>query len=140
MDLLLVIDENKSQYVYIKDFHRLMLHETKNTFAKVQCLISKNIFNNPKKDCLSINGTTEFKNYLKQIPIQVKIYADFESNSKSVESHKCSHSKQYQDHDPFSSAYQLVCINDEFSKLIVVKMLHINLLKQFLKSMHTVKK
>ena len=30
MDLLLVIDENKSHYVYIKDFDRFMFHKTKN--------------------------------------------------------------------------------------------------------------
>ena len=47
MDLLFIIDENKSHYVYIKDFDRLMFHKTnkkpknkktknkKKTFAKV---------------------------------------------------------------------------------------------------------
>ena len=30
MKLLLVIDENKSHYVYIKDFDRFMFHKTKN--------------------------------------------------------------------------------------------------------------
>ena len=30
MDLLPVIDENKSHYVYIKEFNRFMLHKTKN--------------------------------------------------------------------------------------------------------------
>ena len=28
IDLLLVIDENKSRYVYIKDFDRFMFHKT----------------------------------------------------------------------------------------------------------------
>ena len=35
MDLLLLIDDDKSHYVYIKDFNRFMFHKTKNTFAKV---------------------------------------------------------------------------------------------------------
>ena len=39
MDLLLIIDENKSHYRYTKDFDRFMFHKTKNenknTFAKV---------------------------------------------------------------------------------------------------------
>ena len=39
MDLLLVTDENKSHYMYIKDFDRFMFRKTKNnnkkTFAKV---------------------------------------------------------------------------------------------------------
>ena len=39
MDLLLIINENKSHYAYIKDFNRFMFcktkQKTKNTFAKV---------------------------------------------------------------------------------------------------------
>ena len=39
MDLLLIIDENKSHYWYTKDFDRFMFQKTKNknknTFAKV---------------------------------------------------------------------------------------------------------
>ena len=39
IDLLLIIDENKLHYVYIKDFDRFMLHKTKNknkkTFPRV---------------------------------------------------------------------------------------------------------
>ena len=35
MNLLLLIDDDKSHYVYIKDFNRFMFHKTKNTFAKV---------------------------------------------------------------------------------------------------------
>ena len=39
MDLVLVIDENKSHYVYIKDFNRFMFQKTKNenkkSFARV---------------------------------------------------------------------------------------------------------
>ena len=34
MDLLLVIDENKSHYVYIKDFDRFKFHKTKNKNKK----------------------------------------------------------------------------------------------------------
>ena len=44
MDLLLVIDEDKSHYVYIKDFDRFMFHKknnknkkTKNIFSRVVC-------------------------------------------------------------------------------------------------------
>ena len=56
-----------------------------------------------KKFCLNINGaqsvrlekgTIEFKNYLKQIPVPYKIYADFECKLKSVESHEGSYSKK----------------------------------------------
>ena len=37
MDLLLLTDENKSHYVYIKDFDRFMLHKTKNKNKKYFC-------------------------------------------------------------------------------------------------------
>ena len=48
MDLLLVIDKNKSHYVYIKDFDRFMFHKTKNKNKKYfwkscsQCFSIKN--------------------------------------------------------------------------------------------------
>ena len=35
IDLLLLIDDNKSHYVYIKDFNRFMFHRTKNKKQKM---------------------------------------------------------------------------------------------------------
>ena len=108
MDLLLVIDDDKTHYVYIKGFGRFMFHKTKNKNKKyfckscLQCFSSKNVLTKHKEVCLSINGaqsvrlekgTIEFKNYLKQIPVLFKIYADFECNLKSVESYEGSYSK-----------------------------------------------
>ena len=37
IDLLLVIDENKSHYVHIKDFDRFMFHKTKNKNKRYFC-------------------------------------------------------------------------------------------------------
>ena len=55
MDLLLLIDDDKSHYVYIKDFDRFMFHKTKNKNKKCFC-----------KSCLqcfsSKNVSTEYKN------------------------------------------------------------------------------
>ena len=108
MDLLLVINANKSHYVYIKGFKRFLFHKTKNKnknyFRKscLQCFSSKNVLTKHKEDCLSINGKQsvkleegiiEFENYFKQIPVPFKIYADFECNLKSVESYEGSYSK-----------------------------------------------
>ena len=82
-----------------------------------------------KEVCLSINGAqsarvekgkNEFKNCFKQIPVPFKVYADFGCNLKSVESYEGSYSKKYQDHIPCSFAYKLVCVDDKFSKPIVV--------------------
>ena len=69
-------------------------------------------------------GTIEFKNYFRQILISFKLYANFECNlwvsvSVSVESYEGSYSKTYQDHIPCSFACKLLCVDDEFTKLIV---------------------
>ena len=93
MDLLLISNEFKSHYVYIKDFDKFMFNKTKNRNKKhfckccLQCFSSKGILTEHKKDCLVINGkqsvklkrsSIRFKNYSKQIPVPYKIYADFE--------------------------------------------------------------
>ena len=109
MDLLLLIDNDKSHYVYIKDFNRFMFHKTKNKNKKyfckscLPCFSSKNVLTEHKEDCMIINdkqsveveeGTIEFKNYFKQIPVPFKIYADFECNVEGVESYKGSYTKK----------------------------------------------
>ena len=82
-----------------------------------------------KKDCLSIigeqsvqleEGTIQFQNYFKQMPVPFKIFADFECNLEPAESYEGSYIKKYQCHIPCSFAYKVVCIDDKFSKLIVV--------------------
>ena len=93
MDLLLISNEFKSHYVYIKNFDRFMFNKTKNRNKKhfcyccLECFSSKEILIDYKKDCLVINGKQSgklksspirFKNYSKQISVPFKIYADFE--------------------------------------------------------------
>ena len=127
MDLLLIIDGDKSHYVYIKDFDRFMFHKTKNKNKKyfckscLQCFSSKNVLTKHKEVCLSINGaqsvrlekgTIKFKSCFKQIPVPFKIYAD--------ERYEGSYTKKYQDHIPCSFAYKLVCVDDKFTNPIVV--------------------
>ena len=69
--------------------------KTENTFFKscFHCFSSKIVSTERKEFCLSINGaqsvrlgkgTIKFKNYFKQIPAPFKIYADLESNLKSL--------------------------------------------------------
>ena len=134
-NLLLIVDDDKSHYVCIKDFDRFMFHKTKNKNKKyfckscLQCFSSKNVLTKHKEACLSINGaqsvrlekgTIEFKNYFKQIPVPFKIYADFECNLKNVECYEGTYTKKYHEHVPCSYAYKVVCIDDRFSKSIVV--------------------
>ena len=106
-------------------------NKNKNYFRKIclQCFSSKNVLTEHKEVCLSINGAQsvrlekrkiEFKNYFKQVPVPFKIYVDFECNLNSVESYESSYSKKYQDHIACSFAYKLVCVDDKFSKPIVV--------------------
>ena len=106
-------------------------NKNKNYFRKIclQCFSSKNVLTEHKEVCLSINGAQsvrlekrkiEFKNYFKQVPVPFKIYVDFECNLNSVESYESSYSKKYQDHITCSFACKLVCVDDKFSKPIVV--------------------
>ena len=158
MDLLLIINESKSRYMYVKDFDRFMFHKTKNKNKKyffkscLQCFSNKNVLTKHKEVSLSINGaqsvklekgTIEFKNAFKHIQIPFKIYSDFECILNSIESYEGSCSKKYQDHILCSFAYKLVCVGDKLVSQFFfteTKMLLINLLKQFLKSMNTIKK
>ena len=59
----------------------------------MQCFSSKNVLTKHKDVCLSVNdaqsvkleqGTIEFENYFKQIPVPLKIYGDFEYNLEGV--------------------------------------------------------
>ena len=55
MDLLLIFDGDKLDYVYIKDFDKFMFHKTKHKnkiyFCKccLQCFSSKKVLNSHKK-------------------------------------------------------------------------------------------
>ena len=110
MDLLLLIGNNKSHYVYMKDFHRFMFHKTKSKNKKwfckscLQCFSSENVLIKHKENCLSINGKQsvkleegimKFENYFKPIPVPFKIYADFECNFKKVKCDEGSYTEKY---------------------------------------------
>ena len=112
-----------------------MFHKTKNKNKKyfckssLQCFSSKNVLNNHIEVCLNINGTQsvkleketiEFKSYFKKIPVPFKIYAEFECTLNSVEIYESSCPKTHQDLIPCSFFYKLVCVDDRFSKPIVL--------------------
>ena len=62
MDLLLLISNDKSHYVYIKGFNRSMFQKTKNKNKKwfckscLQCFSSENVLIKHKENYFSING------------------------------------------------------------------------------------
>ena len=132
-DILLAVDGDKSHYVYIRDFNRFMFHKSKNKNKKyfcrssLQCFSSKNLLTeykykevywsiNGARSVILENGTIEFENYFKQIPVPLKFDADFECNFKRVQR---SLHKKYQDYISCSFAYKLICVDDDFTKPIV---------------------
>ena len=95
LSVLLITSEEKSHYVFIKDFDRLMYSKAKTKdshrkYFRMACLqnfTSEEVLSNHKKQCLLINGCQavnyesgkiKFTNYEKEVPIQFKIYADTE--------------------------------------------------------------
>ena len=137
MGLLLISNENKSHYVYIKDFKRFMYNKTKNKNKKyfckcyLQCLSSEKVLTKYKKNCLTINGkqsvkskigSIRFKNYFKQLVVPFKIYADFECLLKGVKSsdkNNSSYTEKYQNHIPCSFAYKVIYVDNKFSENVV---------------------
>ena len=126
MDLLLISDKFKSHYMYIKDFDRFMFNKIKlrgkKYFCKncLQCLVI-----NGKQSVKLESGFTSFKNYSKQICVPFKIYADFECILEKVDvdiecSSNGSYTRKYQNHVPCSFAYKVVCVDNKFSKKIVL--------------------
>ena len=90
-----------------------------------------------KENCLIINGkqsvklksrSISLKNYFKQLAVLFEIYADFQcllnaiplKGVKSSHKNNGSYTEKYQDHIPCSYAYKVVCINNKFSKMVVL--------------------
>ena len=110
LNILFISNEEKSHYVFIKDFNRLMYSEvkTKNQHKKHFCMsclqnfTTKEILNNYRKQYLLINetqavkyetGTIKFRNFNKEIPIPFKIYADSECFLKRINIRKGGYTK-----------------------------------------------
>ena len=139
MDLLLINDENKLLYVCIKGFNKFIFNKTKHKNKKhfrrycLQCFSSKRVLVEHKETCLKINGqqtvklrsdSIKFKIHFKQLSVPFKIYVDFECNvngdKDSYENNNTSYTEKYQDHTPCSFANKVVCIDDNFSKPVVL--------------------
>ena len=139
MDLLLISNNFVSHYGYIKDFNRFMFNKTKHKGKKyfckscLPCFSNESVLNEHKEDCLMINGKQNvklekgfisFKNYSRQIPVPFKIYADFECILKSVDvgisNDDVFYTRKYQDRVPCNFAYKVVCIDNKYSKKIVL--------------------
>ena len=138
MDLLLIKDDNTPHYVYIKEFNRFMCNKTKRRNKKRFCRYCFQCFSSEKVfvkyiNCLKVsgkqsvklrNGLIKFNNHYKQLVVPFKIYADFESALKRVQKTNrdvnASYTEKYREHIPCSFAYKIVCIDDRFSKPVVL--------------------
>ena len=118
-----------------------MFHKTKDKNKKwfcescLQCFGSENVLIKHKEDCLSISGqqsinlekgTTEFKNYFNNLiklicyQFHLKFPLILSVILKILNVMKVLTQKKYHEHVPCSYAYEVVCIDDRFSKPIVV--------------------
>ena len=104
--------------------------KVKNTFSSERVLVEH------KEACLNIkgkqavklrSGSIKVKKYYKQIAAPFKIYADFECIVKRISStdrgdrdDNASYTEKYQKHIPCSFAYKVVCVDDKFSKPVVL--------------------
>ena len=139
MNLLMIHEGDKSHYVYVKDFNRLMFNINKHGEKKWFCMrclqhfSSEIILEKHKDDCLVVNGEqrvkldsgyVEFKNYANKLRVPFKIYADFECILKKCDnvasSCDSSWSVKESEHVPCGFGYKVVCVDDRFSKDVVV--------------------
>jgi len=117
MELLYIQEKEKSHYVYIKNFNRLMFNFTNHKETKNFCVYCLHCFssNNPlerhQPDCFSLNGTQAidlptpgskiyFKNHCNMQAVPFVIYADFEALTEKVPT--C----QPSDEKSFTTPYQ----------------------------------
>ena len=119
--------------------NRFMCNKTKcknkKNFCKycLQCFSSEKVLTEHKEVCLKITGkqtvklrssSIKFKNYLKQLAVPFKIYADFDCNVKRVKcsdrSKNTSHTEKDQGHIPYIFDYKVVCVDHKFSKLVAL--------------------
>ena len=133
LNVLLISDEEKLHYVFIKDFNRMMYSQTdtKNKGKKHLCMhclqnfTSEEILNIHKERYILINGmqkpiyeegTIEFRNYDKHIPTSFRIYVDIESFNKKVNIRKGRSTTFYSKHIPYSVAAKLVCTDNTYTQ------------------------
>ena len=137
LNVLIITSEEKSNYVFIKDFDRLMYSKakTKDSHKKYFCMsclqnfTTEEVLSNHKKQCLLINGceavnyesgTIKFANYEKQVPIPFKIYADTRCFLKRSNSYECEYTIKYREHFLNSIGAKLVCIDDRFNLPVII--------------------
>ena len=124
MDLLQISDENKSHYVCIKDV-KICIRDLSAIKENIKI---KNTFVNIVFSVRLKSGSIKFRNYQKKLGVPLKSYADFECTVRKVKSSdkssdrvdNDSYTEKYQDYIPCSFAYKVPCVDDKFSKPVVL--------------------
>ena len=127
-NLLLIEEDDKSHYVWIKNVNRLMNTQSKHNNRKFFCyclqhFTSEKILGEHKEVCLKVNGMQKvklpksthisFTNYHKQLPALFVIYAYFECLTVPI-SEKCGNNTEaYQAHKACGYGCEMVCSYDD---------------------------
>ena len=113
INLLLITEDEKEDYVLIKDFDKFMYNQSRHKERKqfcmycLQCVSSESILEKHTNNCLIINGKQainmpkegenilKLKNVHKQQAVPFVIYADLEAITKKVQGCKPNDDKSY---------------------------------------------
>ena len=134
VDLLIISDESKSHYCWIKNFNKLCAARTaKSTHSMHYCKrclagyrevesLNKHTEYCSLHDAQRVivpepGSTLKFKNYYKSMRVPVTVYADFESFTKPIDTCESnpaeSYTNKYQKHTPSSFCYKIKCSDDK---------------------------
>ena len=140
LDLLLIMEDEKQHYVWIKDFNRFMYNQSKHQHRKyfcrycLQCFSREEILHKHTPNCIIINGkqaiqmpktgsSVKFSNFHKQLPVPFVIYADFKAITQKIDTCQPndarSYTERYQKHIDCGWSFKVVCCyDDKFSRPI----------------------
>ena len=160
LEVLYIEEGEKSHYVLITDFDRLMNKfnndKRKKHFCKycLHCFSSKDLLVNHGHDCYSLNGTQKielpkpgskvfFRNYHRIQPVPFVIYADFEALTKKIpgfgvepRNNNQSYTDPYEKHKTCGYGYKVVCHQDQqYSKPVKIYRGR-NVVKHFIESIY----
>ena len=91
------------------------------------CFSSKKVLIKHEEACFNVNGTLrsgsiQFQNHFEQLAVSFKINAYFECNVKRIRSSDRAdnslYTEKYQAHIPCSFVYNVVCVDNKFSKSV----------------------
>ena len=130
LDLLLINDDKRSHYVWIKDFNTFNFKQNKSKNKKhfcrrcIQCFSSKQILEKHIPDCIVFNGkqaikmpkkgsVVKFVEHKNELKVPFIIYADFEAITVKVNNSIGNSTVKIQDQKCCGYGYKVVCCYDD---------------------------